>query len=66
MGSEAVIARIAGSVASRCGLYVVVFLSLEAVFRPPETLRPLSGQAIAVLVKIDQGEGRAKPLVVLP
>src|SRR5580698_2747800 len=36
------------------------------VFRPPETLRPLRGQPVAVLVQIHQREGRADPLVVFP
>src|SRR5208283_3056161 len=40
--------------------------SLEAVFRPPETLRPLRGQPVAVLVQVHQREGRAQPLVVFP
>src|ERR1039458_397945 len=42
------------------------FWSLEAVFRPPETLRPLRGQPVAVLVQVHQCEGRAQPLVVFP
>src|ERR1039458_6407559 len=41
------------------------FWSLEAVFRPPETLRPLRGQPVAVLVQVHQREGRAQPLVIL-
>src|SRR5258708_4889920 len=36
------------------------------VFRPPETLRPLWGQPVAVLVQIHQREGCAYPLVVFP
>src|ERR1035437_4911132 len=40
-------------------------LFLQAVFRPPETLRPLRGQPVAVLVQVQQREGRAQPLVVL-
>src|SRR6266851_9003474 len=38
---------------------------LEAVFRPPETLRPLRGQPVAVLIQIHQREGRTQPLMVL-
>jgi hypothetical protein len=29
------------------------------ILRPPETLRPLRGQPVAVLVQVHQGEGRA-------
>ena len=39
--------------------------SLEAVFRPPKTLRPLRDQPVAVLVEIGQGEGRQMPVVIL-
>src|ERR1017187_2606665 len=42
------------------------FWSLEAVFRPPQTLCPLRGQPVAVLVQVHQREGRAQPLVVFP
>src|ERR1035441_8489241 len=41
------------------------FASLESVFRSPETLRPLRDQPPAVLVEIDQGEGRQMPVVIL-
>ena len=34
--------------------------------RPQETLRPLRGQPVAVLVQVHQREGRAQPLVVFP
>lgn len=33
--------------------------------RPAETLRPLRDQPLAMLVEIDQREGRAQPLVIL-
>src|ERR1035438_7659858 len=39
--------------------------SLEAVFRPSETLRPQRNQPLAVLVEVDQSEGRQQPLVIL-
>src|ERR1019366_2458664 len=41
------------------------FASPEAVFRSPETLRPLRDQPPAMLVKIDQSEGRQMPVVIL-
>jgi len=34
----------------------------EAIFQPPETLRPLRGQPVAVLVQVHQRESRAQPL----
>ena len=40
-------------------------LSLEAFFRLPETLRPLRGQPLAVLIEIDQREAGAQPSVIL-
>ena len=40
--------------------------SLEAIFRPLETLRPLRGQPVAVLVQVHRREGRAQPLMVFP
>lgn len=43
-----------------------LFRLCEAVFRPQETLRPLWGQPVAVLVQIYQREGRAQPLMILP
>jgi hypothetical protein len=36
------------------------------LFRPQETLRPLRGQPVAVLVQVHQREGRAQPLVIFP
>ena len=36
--------------------------SPEAIFRPPETLRPLRDQPLAVLVEVDRGEGRHMPV----
>src|ERR1039458_3338544 len=45
------------------------FASPEAVSRSPETLRPQRGQLrnqpFAMLVKIDQSEGRQMPVVIL-
>src|ERR1017187_6085639 len=41
------------------------FASPEAVFRSPATLRPLRDQPPAMLVKIDQSEGRQMPVVIL-
>ena len=38
----------------------------EVIFRPSETLRPLRGQPVAVLVQVDQREGRTQPLVIFP
>src|SRR5450755_916589 len=43
-----------------------LFRLREAFFRPQETLRPLRGQPVAVLVQVHQREGRAQPLVVFP
>jgi hypothetical protein len=37
------------------------FRSLEAFFRPQETLRPLREQPVAALVKVHQLEGRVQP-----
>ena len=45
---------------------LVVLLSLDAVFRHPETLRPQRGQPLAVLVEIHQCEAGAQPVVILP
>lgn len=39
--------------------------SVEAVFRPPDALRPERGQMFAVEVQIDQREARAQPVMVL-
>jgi len=40
-------------------------VSLEADYRPLETLRPQQDQPFAVLVEIDQRKGRQQPLVIL-
>lgn len=40
-------------------------LCLEAVFQPPDTLRPQRGQSLAVLIEVDQREAGAQPVVVL-
>jgi len=45
---------------------VCLFRLWGALFRLQETLRPLWGQPVAVLVQIHQREGRAQPLVVFP
>jgi hypothetical protein len=50
---------------TRMGRFPTSLLFLQAVFRPAETLRPLGGQPVAVLVEIHQREGRAQPLMVL-
>jgi hypothetical protein len=38
---------------------------VEAVFQPPQTLRPERGQPFAVLVQVHQREARAEMIVVL-
>ena len=38
----------------------------EAAFRPPGTLCPQREQPLAVLLEINQGEGRRQPFMVLP
>jgi hypothetical protein len=43
----------------------VFLLSLEAVFRLPDTLRPLRGQPLAVLIEIHQREAGAQSSVIL-
>jgi len=43
-----------------------LFSLCGAAFGPQETLRPLRGQPVAVLVQVHQREGRAQPLVVFP
>src|ERR1035437_8972469 len=43
----------------------VVLLSLKAVFWPPETLRPLRGQPLAVLVQVHQREAGTQSSVIL-
>ena len=40
-------------------------LSLESVFRLPETLRPLRGQPLAVLIEIHQREAGTQASVIL-
>src|SRR5580658_6041980 len=50
----------------RKGASACIFRLSEAFFGPQETLRPLRGQPVAVLVQIYQREGRAEPLVVFP
>ena len=37
---------------------------LEADFRPPETLRAQRGQALAVLVEVNQRKGSQQPFVI--
>ena len=46
-------------------LLQVDFEVLEAVFLPPETLRPERGQPVAVLLQVHQGEAGAQPVMVL-
>ena len=45
--------------------FIGLFLSLEAAFRPPGTLRPQRGQPLAVLVEVNQRKGSQQPLVIL-
>jgi hypothetical protein len=52
-------------IAEKSGL-VFAFLISGGRFPASETLRPLRGQPVAVLVQVDQREGRAQPLVIFP
>ncbi len=50
---------------TRMGRFPACLLISGGRFRPAETLRPLGGQPVAVLVEIHQRKARAQPLMVL-
>jgi hypothetical protein len=47
-----------------CVSLLALFRLCEALFRPQETLRPLRGQPVAVLVQVYQRGGRTQPFMV--